>query len=86
MSLRARFAVCFCLPAGPEPELRKAASWYMDAVDDGSVHNFRKFHHSSQIHHTDTVGNMTYNGKIMCDEQIGQSHLILHVFEHVDYL
>lgn len=29
---------------------------------------------------------MSYNGQIMCDEQVGQSHLMLHVFEHVDYL
>ena len=42
-----------------------------------------KLYQRSQIHNTDSVGNMTYNGQVMGDEQISQSHFCLHVFEHI---
>ena len=40
----------------------------------------------AKIHNTDSVGNMTDNGKIMGNEQISQTHLLLHVFQHVYHL
>ena len=40
----------------------------------------------AKIHNTDSVGNMTDNGKIMGNEQISQPHLLLHVLQHVYHL
>ncbi len=58
----------------------------MDGSDVCSAHSSPQLNKRAKIHNTDSIGNMTYNGQIMCDEQIGQTHLMLHVFEHVDYL
>ena len=40
----------------------------------------------AKIHNTDSIGNMTDNGKIMGNEQISQAHLLLHVLQHVYHL
>ena len=46
----------------------------------------RKLHHPPEIHHADPVGNMLHRGKVMCNEQIGQPHLLLQIFKHIDDL
>ena len=46
----------------------------------------RQFHDVSQIHDGDAVGNVPYHQKVVGDEEIGQSQLILQFIEHVDDL
>ena len=45
-----------------------------------------QFHQITQIHNTDTVGNMLYHREIMSDKQIGQPSLLLQIFKHIDDL
>ena len=45
-----------------------------------------KFNHLAEIHHTDPVGNMADNTDIMCNEKVGQVHLGLQIFKHIDDL
>ena len=46
----------------------------------------RKLNHSTQIHYDDPVRNVLYDRQVVGNEQIGKSHLILQIFEHVDDL
>ena len=45
-----------------------------------------QFYHFAQVHNTDTVGDMFYDREVMCDKQIGQSHLLLQLLEHIHHL
>ena len=44
---------------------------------------FTQLYQRAQVHNTDPVGNMTYNRKVMGNEQISKSHLLLHVLQHI---
>ena len=46
----------------------------------------RKLHHSAQIHHGNTVGNVAYHQQIVRDKEVGQSQLILQLVKHIDDL
>ena len=45
-----------------------------------------QLYHFAQVHNADTVGDMFYDREVMCDEQIGQSHLLLQLLEHIHHL
>ena len=44
----------------------------------------REFHHVSEIHNADPIGDMLYHGKIMGDEKIGQILFLLKLNQKVD--
>ena len=46
----------------------------------------RKLNHIAQIHDADSVGNILYNRKVMCDKQIGQLGVFLQILKQVDNL
>ena len=45
-----------------------------------------QLHHLAQIHHADAVGDVLHNAQVMGDEQVGQTHLLLQILEHIDDL
>ena len=45
-----------------------------------------QLNHLAKVHNSNTVGNMSDDQKIMCDEQIGQSQFLLQFIKHVDNL
>ena len=45
-----------------------------------------QLHDMSHIHNADTVGNMFYHGKVMGDEEVGQTQLFLKLDQQVDDL
>ena len=47
---------------------------------------FCLLYHVAQIHNTDTIGNITDNGKIVSNKQVGQVLLFLQVAQQVDNL
>ena len=47
---------------------------------------FRQLNNLAQVHHSDTVGNVTNHRQVMRNEQVGQVELFLQVFEQVDDL
>ena len=45
-----------------------------------------QLYHLTEVHNADTVGDMFYDGEVMGDEQISQSHLLLQLLEHIHHL
>ena len=45
-----------------------------------------QLHDMSHIHNADTVGNMFYHGKVMGDEEVGQTQLFLKLDQQIDNL
>ena len=43
----------------------------------------RKLYHVSQIHNTDSVGNMINYRKVMGDKKICKPHLFLEILKHI---
>ena len=44
------------------------------------------FHDASEVHDRYSVAQVAYDGKIMRDDDVGQSVAFLEVYEKVDYL
>ena len=47
---------------------------------------FGQFSQHAQIHHTHAIGNVFHHGKIVGNEEVGESHLVLKVFQHIHHL
>ena len=63
----------------------QAAGVGVDAVSDQLV-AVGQLYHLAQIHDADAVGDVLDNAQVMGDEQVGQTHLLLQILEHIDDL
>ena len=41
---------------------------------------------AAKIHNTDAAGDMANNGKVVRDEKIGKTQIVLHILQHIDNL
>jgi hypothetical protein len=46
----------------------------------------RQLNDLTEIHHCHAVGDMTYYAKVVGDEQVGKSYLLLNVLQQIDDL